>query len=69
MNTPMARVSFNRCSRDVRSRGAAAGDAGFAFAAVGAAGGVDEVAGRWASDLEHPRQGPGLLPGISRRGG
>lgn len=51
MNTPMARVSFKRCSSDVRSRAGAAGGAGFAFAAVGAAGGVDEVAGRGTSDL------------------
>jgi len=37
----MAFVSFNRCSREVRSSAGALG--GFAFAAAGAAGGVPEA--------------------------
>ena len=63
MNTPIARVSFRRSSSDVRSRDAAAGGAGFALVAAGAAGGVDEVAGRGASDLGAPAAGvPASLP-------
>jgi len=50
----MARVSFRRCSRDVRSRAATAGGAGLALAATAAAGDADDVAGRGASDLGPP---------------
>jgi hypothetical protein len=60
VNTPMARVSFRRCSRDVRSRAAAAGGGGFALAAAAAAD-EDDVGGRAASDLGAPaaRAAPG----------
>jgi hypothetical protein len=59
VNTPIARVSFRRCSRDVRSRDAAAEGAGLALAA---AAGVDEVAGRGTSDLAAPAAAPASLP-------
>lgn len=70
MNTPIARVSFRRSSRDVRSRAGAgaAGGGGFALGADAGAGGGDEVAGRGACGLGAPAAGPApaSLPPVFR---